>query len=437
MVSLWGLAMDTSQKMRFIDLKRVFLDLENPRHEPYLNEGQVIEYLCRSENVYPLAKDIVKVGLNPLEMFAVIPDDGEHDDTTYTVAEGNRRLCALKLLDDPERAPPKLRKAFQELGDVWSGLESINCIVFPDRDSVKMWLSRIHEGEQGGIGRRKWDADQTARHSGISKNKTALALLDYAEAEKLITTQQRKGKLTTVQRYLVSPLVREALGIDSTNINDISRNRSKPDFDLLLRKFLDDLASGYVNSRTNKDQHIAYARELGALQGQTHERSEPVSLAASPAKGGKTAKPPRPKKPKSKSVLPYEPKIMKELQQLGGSKLISLYNSICSVPLNDHTPLVSIGVWAFIDSLSAKAGRADSTSFEAFFSSQRRQKYGIPTGKAGRGIEEAVKRIATAGNITKHEATAAFFNGDQLANDLETLSVLILKCAEEAKANNN
>ena len=53
-------------------------------------------------------------------------------------------------------------------------------MVFPDRDSVRMWLGRIHEGEQGGIGRKKWNADQTARYSGYSNNKTALAVLYYA-----------------------------------------------------------------------------------------------------------------------------------------------------------------------------------------------------------------------------------------------------------------
>ena len=106
--------------MQPVDIGRIFLDLENSRHEPYENEAEVIDYLCRYENVFPLAKDIVQHGGNPLELLAVIPDDAgdsaKGGKPSYIVAEGNRRLCALKLLDDPERAPPKLRKPLEDLG---------------------------------------------------------------------------------------------------------------------------------------------------------------------------------------------------------------------------------------------------------------------------------------------------------------------------------
>ena len=102
--------MSDAEAMRTIEVARIFLDRDNPRHEPYEDEDQVIEYLCRYENIYPLAKDIAQNGLNPLELLAVIPeeDDEGGGKATYTVAEGNRRLCALKLLDDPDRAPPSL-----------------------------------------------------------------------------------------------------------------------------------------------------------------------------------------------------------------------------------------------------------------------------------------------------------------------------------------
>lgn len=429
--------MTSNPTMKSIKIDRIFLDLENPRHDPAEDEAKVIDYLCRYENIFPLAKDIHHIGLNPLEMLAVIPiegsDDNKKGEQSYIVAEGNRRLCALKLLDDPERAPVKLRKGFSDLNSTWDGVAELTCMIFPDRESVRMWLGRIHEGEQGGIGRKKWNADQTARHSGDSKNKVALALLDYAEGEGLITTEGRKGKLTTVQRYLVNPHVREAMGIDSSNVNDISRNRPKNDFDLLLRKFLADLASGYVNSRANKDQHTAYARELGAVHGQSHERTEPVSLASSqkaPRRNGG-----RPKKPKSlkpRRFVPYEQEIMNALEGLGGDKLPNLYNSICSVSLEAHTPLVTIGAWAFLESLSAKAGRNVGTDFPSFFSKVRLQQYGLSTGKGDKGINEALRRLSTSGDVTKHDGIAALFNGEQLVNDMETLKDLIVKCADEA-----
>jgi hypothetical protein len=41
------------------------------------------------------------------------------------------------------------------------------------------------------------------------KNKAAQALLDCAEAEKMISAEERVGKLTTVQRFLGSDIFRE------------------------------------------------------------------------------------------------------------------------------------------------------------------------------------------------------------------------------------
>jgi hypothetical protein len=47
-----------------------------------------------------------------------------------------------------------------------------------------------------------------------------------------------------------------------------------------------------------------------------------------------------------------------------------LYFSICSIGLENHTPLVTIGVWAFVETLSALAGRKQETDFVSYFSAQ-------------------------------------------------------------------
>ena len=153
-------------EMEMIDIDRVFLDLENPRHEPYEQEQEAIDYLCRREDVLALARDIVKNGLSPLELFALIRDgDG------FVVAEGNRRLCAIKLLRDADLArQPKLRQRFRNAAKGWDSIAEIPAIVFESRQDVRLWLDRIHAGYSGGRGRRQWDAEQKARNTGYSKN---------------------------------------------------------------------------------------------------------------------------------------------------------------------------------------------------------------------------------------------------------------------------
>ncbi len=61
-----------TSNVQSISVDRIFLDLENPRHKPYKSEEEVIEYLCRYESVYALARDMSEIGLNPLESFALI-----------------------------------------------------------------------------------------------------------------------------------------------------------------------------------------------------------------------------------------------------------------------------------------------------------------------------------------------------------------------------
>ena len=113
-------------------------------------------------------------------------------------------------------------------------------------------------------------------------------------------------------------------------------------------------------------------------------------------------------------------------------KLSSLYYSICDIPLEHNTPLLSVGVWSLLESLTSLAGRADNVSFDAFWSNQKLQQYGVGSGKRLKPINDAVKRISENGNAVKHHHTAANFNGEQLANDMDTLKELILKCIEEA-----
>ena len=224
-----GMIFNLFQRIEFFLIRKI------PRFAKLDSQSKIIKHLCEKEYVYAIAKDIVKYGLNPLEIFALIPD--KTSESVYIVAEGNRRLCAMKLLNDPELAPNStLKKDFAELSKEWDEVELLPSIVFQSREDVKIWLDRIHAGLQGGIGRKSWNAEQITRFSGSNKNRLAQAILDFSEQNGIISAEDRKNKLTTVQRYLSNVLIKDALGIDASVPNDISRNRPLEDFVLLLRK---------------------------------------------------------------------------------------------------------------------------------------------------------------------------------------------------------
>ena len=56
-------------KRRFepIEVDRIFLYEEIPRHEPIETQEEIIEHLCKDEQVFNLGRSISDVGTNPLE----------------------------------------------------------------------------------------------------------------------------------------------------------------------------------------------------------------------------------------------------------------------------------------------------------------------------------------------------------------------------------
>lgn len=358
---------------------------------------------------------------------------GKKADKKYRVAEGNRRLCALKLLADPDLAPAKLRKSFATLSKGWKPIKTVQGTIFKNDEEVRVWLERIHNGVQGGIGRKPWNADQKQRFDGGSKNRVAQAVLDYAEQEGMISDEDRAGKLTTVQRFISNEFFRETLGVDSSNPEDVARTRPKQEFDVLVKRFMHDLVGKKdVNSRMNKDAIVEYARALNATPGVTTNRRPAESLGTGQGekKNGSRGKK-RPKRPAKAKKIQHEEEIGQALRALGNEKLRSLYYSICSIELEYHTPIVAIGTWAFFETLTACIGRKDGTSFDSFLSKEKISNFGITT--TYRDLQLAFKRISECGNATKHSQIAALFNGDQLNNDMITLKEVILKCIDTAQ----
>lgn len=421
-----------------ISVDSVFLDLRNPRHKPYTSEAEVISYLCKNESVYALAKDMARIGGNPLELLALVPADSRKTarrSGPFVVAEGNRRICAIKLLNDPDLAPANLRADFQKISDSSThSFTHVFGIIFDDKNpeekaQLDAWLERIHGGPQAGIGRRSWSPEQKTRHLGDRKNSLAQSVLDYAEKQRFITPEQRKGKLTTAQRYLGNPFLREAIGIDSANSEDVSRNRPPEEFDVALKKFMVDLIDNTVSSRSDSEDIKTYARTLSALPGLSNKRIAGESLVLP---GGRRIRR-KPKEPVKPKTVKYEPEVQEALQKIQSYKLEKLYYSICEVALDKHTPLVSVGVWSFLETLTARCGRNSSTPFASFLGHQKLTALGFTDKDRRKTMIQAIERIAQCGNTTKHHDKSANFNGEQLANDMDVLKEMLVKLISEVK----
>ena len=418
----------------FID--RIFLNNENPRFKPVKTEKEAVECLCAKEFIYELAADIVKQGgINPLEHFALILRDAKNGDKqkTYTVIEGNRRLCALKLLNDPEQAPDNLRKKFQTLSENWTREEIISAVIFPDFDSTKAWLERMH-GSQGGIGRKPWSSEQKQRFFDNEENRLAQNLLDRAQKNGFITDAERQNKLTTVTRFITNKKFQECLELDESDPEEFQSALPDADFDKLIKQFINDLKEGKkVNSRMNKDEIEEYAEQLKSSNNDTNP--SPTPSIPEPIPVEKKIEPIEPPPP-PKFIEP-DSDIKEALRDLGndGYKLRRLYFSITKLKFKEHTLIICIGVWAFFEALTAYAGRKDGTAFTAYLNKDKLKNTFKLTESNIKAIREALGRISGYGNTTKHHKIAALFNGEQLSNDMEVLREVILKTIEEAKSN--
>ena len=415
--------MELASELQFIEIERIFLDQENPRHSPFKSEDEVIDYLCSNEDILALAKDIVKNGLNPLEKFGLISER----ENSYLVVEGNRRLCALKLLHDSDRAPnANLRRAFENMSEEWSPILEIPAVLFDSRSEVKLWLERIHAGYAGGRGRRQWNAEQKARHTGYDKNRAAQTVLDLAEQNGLVTRKSRRGRLSTVQRYLSNPIFRNSLGLEISDPKNVTTTLNESDFQVLIQRFMKDVVSKQVHTRDNKDVIETYANTLSSTGGLSGNRYPPRNIDQQGQ--GKETEVVKPKPPRV-SKLHHAEKLGEALERTGNYKLQKLYYSLHTLHLANHTPLLTVGAWVFVETLTALAGRNDNVSFVSFFSNQKLQELGIERGQRRKAILQAIRRLMEHGNTTKHDQSSAAFNEEMFANDWETMEEILIELA--------
>ena len=255
------------RKPKSVKLSQIYLDLENPRHEPQTTESDAIQLLIQGEDVRALAKHIVEVGTtSPLDMMALVPHPKVKG--RFVTAEGNRRLCALKLLADPDKAirdtdKRYFRKLQQEIEEP---ITEVLAVLFESMEEARPWVELRHDAPTG-VGTKKWDATEKTRFNkqgkGDNPNARALELIDYARMHKLLPEHELASLvITTLTRFLSTPDVRSALGL--TSAKGLEINVPTEEFERVLIKFLKDSieVGSKVNSRANADERKQYAEGL-------------------------------------------------------------------------------------------------------------------------------------------------------------------------------
>ena len=247
--------------MADVSIRKLYLDPKNPRHIPIENQEEIISYLIENEKIKELAKDIAKKGMtNPLDLIGIITENNKK-----LVIEGNRRVCALKLLDKPSLAPKKYQKYFTTLQEkVKNPITKIPVHVFSNRDDALPWLSTLHTASSN-TSRKPWSPEQKARFDGKPNHAAALTILDFSLANNLISPEKSQKVITTITRMLSTPEVREAFGI-TTGVTErnILINITKEEFTAIITQYFNDFDNPNYNigSRSKLENRLDYIQRL-------------------------------------------------------------------------------------------------------------------------------------------------------------------------------
>lgn len=336
----------------------LLIDAENPRLIQ-ANTGQrdaqreIAQH--QGKKLLVLARDILANGLNPSELPIVTPL--KHDDLKrFTVLEGNRRLTALKALENPEWLVGAVDKSvvdgMRELSKQYqkNPTETVLCLVVKDREEARHWIELRHTGENEGAGIVRWGGDESARFSARSKGLEIHSLaLNFLEERGHLTPQERsKVPTASYRRLLATPEVRTAAGVEVVDGELKLLGEEKAVAKALLH-IADDLSSGRVKTEAiyHKKDRVRYAKNLPAdvVVKLTHKPGEGVSPGAS-SKGAKPAK----RTPKAKRRIQRDILIPREcILNITDGRIADIADELRRLSLDGYKNAVSVMFRVFLE----------------------------------------------------------------------------------------
>ncbi|WP_375624186.1 ParB/Srx family N-terminal domain-containing protein [Bartonella sp. TT119HLJHH] len=439
-------------------LKTLKLDLENPRIPRFTSEKDAINFLCITEKILELSEDIAENGLSPFEKLMVI-QDGEK----YVVKEGNRRLAALKLLDNPSLAPEHLSKKIAKYSaDRKIHITSVECAIASDIKEANHWMEIKHLGQNNGKGVKPWNAIQKSRYSPDNPNRFAYLLLNH-----LLEDPSLDYEITTVTRLISKTTFFEYTGIYYNQLEDklifSCSYEENSALDNFLKQFVQDILEKKINSRScnNRKDIEKYFEILSRKFGLTKsfDSSNLTNLFSSSKKLARKGKDKKETEySKRKDNLPtsdankdgnypkqklfrriYDEEIADQLQKLGIIKPISIYSSVKKLGTDADTPLVYIAFSCLFEGLTGFLGR-ENKSFDNFLKDKfskycRLLKTELDDtqyiNENEKAILDTLAKVRMQANTAKHAFRSAPLSYLEVLSDIQVLKPVLMQLINE------
>ena len=187
--------METPQ-YRMIALKELKLDSNNPRLPKSMHgktEDDILQYMLLDASLIELMLAIGEKGFFLGEQLLVVKDN---IDSKYLVVEGNRRLSAVILLNNPDKAQVQKTKVAQVIKETQQRPRELPCLIFDETKDILNYLGYRHI-----TGIKEWKLLEKARYLyGLREDSFANLGLSEASREIAKVIGSRKDY---VKRILV------------------------------------------------------------------------------------------------------------------------------------------------------------------------------------------------------------------------------------------
>lgn len=292
-MSTWEeLVVDVVNDVR-LDPRNVRLDI--PAGVP---ESDIVQDLFTNEKALSLVEGIAKVGLLTHEVPIVLERDGQ-----LIVVEGNRRVAALKAIQNPYLAPDhqaRIGKLAQSIPDR-AAIRRISVKRAPTQDDADQLVAALHTGNQRvAWGPARQAAFFQAQLDAGKSPEELIAQYPTIDVRKFITRSKilelfrnvtyddpSLGDYARKRRFPVSTLARlyendkflDLVGIHIQNgTGAVSLVSSAGVFKRVATKIVSDIRDGVINTRTlNKTSSDRYVKYMDDLRDLLDEHSDDES----------------------------------------------------------------------------------------------------------------------------------------------------------------
>lgn len=336
----------------------LIFDEQNPRiSTPNSGQREAHRAIAQVQDskLIALARHIIEHGMNPADSFIVMEREG--DPKRYLALEGNRRLSALKALENPEVVSgavssgtlAKLRK----LSAAYQGnpVDWVQCLVVRNRDEARPWIELRHTGLNEGAGVLPWGSDESSRFRARSSPiEFHTQILDFLEKGGHLSGDDRRNiPASSFRRLVGTPEVRDKLGIDKEN-GELRLTAKEKDVAKALMHVIRSLADGEtkVGDIYHREQRLDYAENLPPSVAITPSKKTEKRVVASVSSTAES-----PKQPKGASRVRAKPrnKLIPPDCSLNvtDSRLREIETELRRLSLDDYSNAISVLFRVFLE----------------------------------------------------------------------------------------